>query len=63
MATVFDVVLKEIGERRDAVAQAITGGAAKDYAEYKYLTGELRGLALAEGYIRDLVRHMEETDE
>lgn len=63
MATVFDVVLKDIGARRDAVTQALVGGAAKDYADYKYLTGELRGLALAEGYIRDLVRHMEETDE
>ena len=63
MKTVFDVVLKEIADRKDSLAQAITSGSAKDHAEYKYLTGEFRGLSLAEGYITDLVRQMEHDNE
>ena len=61
--TVFDVVLKNIKERQDVLANAIVGGAAKDHSEYKYLTGEFRGLSLAEGIIKDLVREMEDDNE
>lgn len=60
MTTVFEVVLKEIADRKETLAQAITSGVAKDYAEYKHLTGEFRGLSLAQGYITDLVRQMED---
>jgi hypothetical protein len=60
--TVFDVVLKEIRERKDAVAQALVSGAARDHSEYRSLTGEFRGLSLAEGFINDLVRKMEDDE-
>lgn len=63
MTTAFDVVLKHIKERQDALTYALVGGSAKDYAEYKHLTGEIRGLSLVEEYIRDLVREMENSDE
>ena len=61
--TAFSVVLKEIEDRRDQIAQALISGAAKDYSEYKSLCGEIRGLSLAHGYITDLVRKMEHDDE
>jgi len=39
MTTAFDVVIKEIEERRESIAQALISGSAKDYAEYRNLCG------------------------
>jgi len=39
--TAFDVVLKEIKERRDALVEVLVDGTARDYAEYKNLCGEI----------------------
>lgn len=61
--TAFDVVLKDIEERRDAIAQALISGAAKDFPEYKSMCGEVRGLSLAHSFITDLVRKMETENE
>jgi len=61
--TAFSVVLKEIEERRDSLAQALISGAAKDYSEYRSLCGEIRGLSHAHAYVTDLVRRLETDDE
>jgi len=61
--TAFDVVVKEIEERRESIAQALISGSAKDYAEYKFMTGEIQGLSRAHAFITDLVRKMEDDDE
>ncbi len=61
--TVFSVVLKEIEERRESIAQALISGSAKDYSEYKFMTGEIQGLSRAHAFITDLVRKMENDDE
>jgi len=61
--TAFDVVIKEIEERRNEIAQALISGAAKDFPEYKSMAGEIRGLSLAHSFINDLVRKMENDDE
>jgi hypothetical protein len=58
-ATVFDVVLKEIEERKNAVAQALISGAAREFHEYHNMCGEIRGLSFAHAQITDLVRKME----
>lgn len=63
MTTAFDVVIKEIEERRESIAQALISGSAKDYSEYKFMTGEVRGLSRAHAFITDLVRKMENDDE
>ena len=61
--TAFDVVLKEIEERRESIGRAVIDGAARDFAEYKSMCGEIRGLSQAHIYITDLVRRMEREDE
>ena len=61
--TAFSVVIKELEEQRDSITRALSDGAAKDFAEYKYMTGEIRGLSLAHAFITDLVRKMERDDE
>lgn len=60
--TAFDVVLKELSERRDALTQALAAGSAKEFAEYKQMCGEIRGLSVAHSIITDLVRQMEYSD-
>jgi hypothetical protein len=62
-ATAFDVVLKELEERRDDIAQALISGAAKDFPEYRALCGEIRGLSFAHSFVNDLVRKLERSDE
>tara|TARA_R110000868_G_scaffold103138_2_gene284110 strand:+ start:219 stop:413 length:195 start_codon:yes stop_codon:yes gene_type:complete len=61
--TAFTVVIKELEERRESIAQALISGAAKDFADYKDLCGEIRGLSRAHAFITDLVRKMENNDE
>ena len=63
MTTAFNVVIKELEERRETIAQALLSGAAKDFAEYRDLCGEIRGLSRAHAFITDLVRKMENDDE
>jgi hypothetical protein len=61
--TALSAVLKELAQRRSAVADALTDGAARDFSEYKSMTGEIRGLSLAHSLITDLVRRLEKDDE
>lgn len=61
--TAISLVVKELEERRESIAQALISGAAKDFAEYKDLCGEIRGLSRAHAFITDLVRKMENDDE
>ncbi len=61
--TAFSVVFKELEERRESIASALISGAAKDFADYKDLCGEIRGLSRAHAFITDLVRKMENDDE
>lgn len=63
MTTAFDVVLKEIDQRRDTIAQALMSGSAKDYPEYRGMCGEIRGLSVTHNFITDLVRKMETNDD
>ena len=63
MTTAFDVVIQEIEERRDDIAQALISGAAKDFPEYRDMCGEIRGLSRAYAFITDLVNRMEHEDD
>jgi hypothetical protein len=62
-ATVFSVVLKEIEDRQSTLTAALNSGSAKDYAEYKYMCGEIRGLSFTHSYVTDLVRRLEQDDD
>ena len=63
MATALDVVMKELSEKRESLSRALVEGGAKDFAEYRFMAGEIRGLSLAHAYIQDLVRRLENDDE
>jgi hypothetical protein len=59
----FDIILKEIEERREYVAKALIEGSAKEYSEYRSMCGEIRGLSLAHQTVTDLVRKLEKSDD
>lgn len=61
--TAFSVVMKDIEDARESIARALLDGVAKDYAEYKALCGEIRGLSTAHMFIQDLVRKMESNED
>ena len=63
MDKALEVVLKQLREKREQIVQAVASNAAKDFSEYQKLCGEIRGLSLAEGYILDLAKNMELSDE
>lgn len=63
MEQVIDLILKQLRERRAQLTDAVSGGAAKDYAEYKYLCGEIRGLTAVEMYLQTLAKNLEHIDE
>jgi len=63
MDKVLEVILSQIRERREQLILAVSQSAAKDFADYQKLCGEIRGLSTAEGYILDLAKLMEQSDE
>jgi hypothetical protein len=63
MSRSIESVLKDIQGKKQQIVEVVATSAAKDYAEYQKLCGEIRGLSIAEGYILDLVKHMEQSDD
>ena len=63
MEKAFEIILKQVRDKRDQIVEAVSNSAAKDYADYQKLCGEIRGLSLAEGFILDLAKKMEYSDE
>ena len=63
MEKAFEILLKQVRDKRDQIVEAVANNAAKDFADYQKLCGEIRGLSLAEGYILDLAKKMEFSDE
>lgn len=56
-------VLKYIRERRDPIQASVADGTAKDYADYKAMCGEIRGLTIVEQYLLDLDKQLERFDD
>jgi hypothetical protein len=59
----FQLILKDIDERRLYIAKALYEGAAKDYSEYRGMCGEIRGLSLAYETVEALLRKLEKDDD
>lgn len=63
MDKTLEILLKQMRDKREQIINAVSNNAAKDYAEYQKLCGEIRGLSLAEGFILDLAKTMELSDD
>ena len=56
-------VAKEIDKLRGDQIVFLSGGGAKDFAEYRHVCGVIRGLTHAEQLVKDLVQKLEYSDE
>ena len=63
MDNTLDVLLRQYRDKRSQLADAVSSASAKDYAEYRAICGEIRGLLTAESYLLDLAKNLENSDE
>ena len=63
MDKTLEVLIKQYRDKRSQIADAVSSGAAKDYAEYRALCGEIRGLLTAESYLLDLAKNLENAND
>lgn len=52
-----------LDERIKQVTESLADGAVKDFAEYRYMCGTIRGLSFAHAEVQDLVRRLREIDD
>ena len=57
------VLREQIRTDMNNYADDIAGGACRNFEEYQKLVGVIQGLALAERYILDLAKKVEDADE
>ena len=63
MDKTLEVVLSQLRDKREQLTEAVASNACKDFAEYQKLCGEIRGLSMAEGFILDIAKLMEQSDD
>jgi hypothetical protein len=58
-----EVLRAKIREDLNNYADDIAGGACQSFEQYQKLCGVIQGLAMAEGYLLDLAKKVEESDD
>ena len=58
-----EVLRGKLREDMNNYADDVAGGACKSFEEYKELCGVIRGLAIAERYLLDLAKNVENADD
>jgi hypothetical protein len=57
------LLTKQIDDKIELLREAIGSGSARDYAEYKGMVGEVKGLLTARLNVIDLLDKLEESDD
>ena len=63
MDQTLEYLVEKLQEERTLKEKALVNGALQSFEEYKYATGVIRGLLLAESVVTDLANRMENSDE
>jgi len=63
MDKTLELVLEQLKEKRQQLIEAVATNSCRDFAEYQKLCGKIRVLSIAEGFIVDLTRLMEQSDD
>ena len=63
MDKTIELILNQLQEKRQQLTEAVATNSCRDFAEYQKLCGEIRGLSIAEGFILDLTKLMEQSDD
>ena len=59
----IEAALKELRDRKAQLAEGLANSAARNFEEYKFICGEIRGLTAVEMYLLDLAKSMEQFDD
>ena len=59
----MELLVSKFEDRKKHLIEFLCDGGAKDFAEYKNLCGEIRGLTAAQVETKDLVRKFKELDD
>ncbi len=54
---------RQLEDQKQTLSQAMADGAARDYAEYKFLCGKLLGLSTAQYLVDEFIDRMRRQDE
>jgi hypothetical protein len=57
------LLTKQLDDKIELLREAIGSGSARDYAEYKGMVGEVKGLLTARLNVIDLLDKLEESDD
>lgn len=60
---VLNHLISELKDREQSLLQSLGDGAATDYAAYREVCGNIRGLLFAQSLIIDLARKMEKFED
>lgn len=60
---VIEIILKQIREKKQYLAEALANKAAKNFEDYQFICGEIRGLTAVEMYLQDLAKNLEQDDD
>jgi hypothetical protein len=60
---IIEAALKELRDRREQLSDGLANSAARNFEEYKFICGEIRGLTTVETYLIDLAKNMEQFDD
>lgn len=63
MSDLLKYLSSKLNEEIKVMSDDMALGTAKDYGEYKYACGIIRGLMIANSAIADIAQRMEEDDE
>lgn len=61
--TFDEAVIRELNERKTPLEEAIIDGKADNFADYKRMVGEIRGLSYAIQIVRELAAKAREADD
>ena len=61
--TVFDVLKGKIDDNISSAQSFLSGGSAKDFADYREVVGLIRDLEASKSYIEDLAKNYMEDDD
>ena len=62
-SNLFDVLLTEYRDRINMLTEAMARGNCTSFEEYKYTSGQLRGLEAACAIVADLKKRLENADD
>jgi len=57
--TVIDLILNEIERKVEVTQEDLGAGAAKDYAEYRYICGVVNGMLAVKRYVDEIKNNLE----